>query len=321
MQTIAGCGANRIGAAFLKHHFPNSTDYERPSTNNSKVYIGTPGWRNHIPLFQHAGFEVETYPHYNPSSRDVDFGEMLNALRNAPVQSVFVLQVACHNPTGADLTREQWKIVASEMHTRKHFPFFDFSYGGFASSTPDGGYQDAWPIRHFMDCGLDLIVAQTFSKCMGLYGERVGCLHFVCSSEEIAAKVLDQARCLVRWEYSSPPAFPGRLAGMILSDPELEKQWKEELAQAAQRIKNVRQQLYHLMTKELQTPGNWDCVLKGTGMFSFLPLSPEHVERLAQDFHIWMPNNGRLNMGGLTKHNIENVAKAIDSVVRVLGAL
>lgn len=321
LQTVAGCGANRIGAAFLKHHFPGSFAYEEKSGNTAKVYIGTPGWSNHVPLFRHAGFEVETYRHYDPVSCGVDFEALLASLRTAADQSIFVLQASCHNPTGADLTRDQWMTVAAEMRARRHFPFFDISYGGFGTAVPDGGYSDVWAIRHFVDQGFDLVVAQTFSKCMGLYGERVGCLHFACASEDIANRVLDQARCLVRWEYSSPPAFPGRLVGCILSDEGLEASWKEELAMATRRIGRARRELYEWLTVRLSTPGNWECILMGTGMFSFLPLSAQHVEHLAQKSHVWMPRNGRMNMAGLTPKNIELVARAIDAAVRELATL
>lgn len=316
LQAIAGCGANRIGAAFLKHHFPNTFPPEGPSGNEAKVYIGTPGWRNHIPLFNHAGFDIVTYNYYDASTRDVDFSSMVKALRSAPEQSIFVLQTCCHNPTGADLTRDQWIIVAQEMKARRHFPFFDHSYAGFGASAEDCGETDAWAIRYLASLGFDMIVAQTFSKCMGLYGERLGCLHIVCQSEDIATCVLDQARCVVRWEYSSPPAFAARLASIIMCDNDLRNAWKKELGAAAARVQKSRVKLHSLLTQSLQTPGDWNCILRGSGMFSFLPLLPEQVECLITMFHIWMPDNGRMNMAGLTEENIEKVAFAIDAVVR-----
>ncbi|KAF7563690.1 hypothetical protein G7046_g487 [Stylonectria norvegica] len=316
LQTIAGCGANRIGAAFLKHHFPESFSLQQPSGNAAKVYIGTPGWRNHIPLFNHAGFDIVTYRHYDPLTRLVDFSAMTDVIRSAPVRSIFVLQTCCHNPTGADLTHEQWRSVAYEMEARQHFPFFDHSYAGFGSSAGDCGETDAWPIRYFVNLGFDMIVAQTFSKCMGLYGERLGCLHIVCQTEDIATRALDQARCLVRWEYSSPPAFAARLASIILTDEGLRESWRGELAAAAARIRTSRVELYHLLTTSYRTPGKWECILNGTGMFSFLPLSPEHIEMLSSKFHIWMPDNGRMNMAGLNDQNIDRVASSINAVVQ-----
>lgn len=267
-------------------------------------------------MFNHAGFEIETYPHYDPVSRSVDFPAVINSIRTAPEQSIFVLQACCHNPTGADLSHEQWIVVAKEMQNRHHLPFFDHSYAGFGSDAADCGETDAWAIRYFASMGFDMIVAQTFSKSMGLYGERLGCLHIVCRSEAIAACVLDQARCVVRWEYSSPPAFAARLASIILCDQDLRESWKAELGAAAARIRRSRARLHQLLSESFRTPRNWDCILSGSGMFSFLPLSPQQVDLLSTQFHVWMPDNGRMNMAGLSEANIERVAFAIDAVVR-----
>ena len=303
----------------MKHHFPRTYPAAGISGNDTKAYIGIPAWNNHVPLFNHAGFDIVTYQYYNPATRSVDFPSVIKAIRSAPEQSIFVLQTCCHNPTGADFSKEQWKSVADEMMARRHFPFFDHSYAGFGSQAGDCGESDAWPIRHFASLGFDMVVAQTFSKCMGLYGERLGCLHIVCQSEEIATCVLDQARCVVRWEYSSPPAFAARLASIIMSDEKLRATWRDELAAAATRIRKARLELHRLLTETYQTPGDWDCILSGTGMFSFLPLSPEHVKALSTDFHVWMPHSGRMNMAGLNSENTDGVASAINAVVRHLG--
>ncbi|KAL4983175.1 pyridoxal phosphate-dependent transferase [Aspergillus falconensis] len=319
IQTVAGTGANHIAAAFLSAHYrskgPNQDDLDRPAT----AFIGTPGWVNYVPLFAHARLPTQEYRYYDSATRQVDMDSTLHAAQNAPPGSIFVLQGCCHNPTGADMTRQQWSTLANILHERNHLAFFDVAYHGLGTPTPElGGPEDVdvWPVRHFASHGIDLLVCQSFSKNMGLYSERVGVLHVVCREADIAVRVKDVLRSLVRWEFSSAAAYGARLAETILENEELRQQWVREVAAAARRLVSNRQRLHRELTEVLKTPGEWGHLLQGKGLFSLLGLSGDQVERLMEDHHIYLPLDGRINVAGLNEGNVGLVARAIDEVVR-----
>ena len=211
VQTISGTGANHLAAVFL----------QRSMTSQARVFVGTPTWGNYEPLCRLAGLEIVKYKYYDQESARVDFISVLEAVENAPENSIFILQACCQNPTGVDLTREEWEQLAATMKRRGLFPFFDIAYQGLGVSLDD----DAYAIRLFFDIGFEMVVCQSFSKNFGLYGERCGVLHVVSKDSTTAANIQDQLRCLIRWEFSSSPAFGSRLVNIILSDAEMTDQW------------------------------------------------------------------------------------------------
>lgn len=211
VQTISGTGANHLAAVFL----------QRSMTSQARVFVGTPTWGNYEPLCRLAGFEIVKYKYYDQESARVDFISVLEAVENAPENSIFILQACCQNPTGADLTPEEWEQLAATMKRRGLFPFFDIAYQGLGVSLDD----DAYAIRLFFEIGFEMVVCQSFSKNFGLYGERCGVLHVVSKDSTTAANIQDQLRCLIRWEFSSSPAFGSRLVNIILSDAEMTDQW------------------------------------------------------------------------------------------------
>ncbi|CAM1506197.1 Fc.00g058380.m01.CDS01 [Cosmosporella sp. VM-42] len=303
VQTISGTGAVHMGAMFLKKSVPGM---------NQSIYIGTPAWGNYQPLFKLAGLDAHTYNYYDSKKGDVDFHSLLSTIRGASKGSTFVLQACCNNPTAVDLSKEQWKIIGKEFKERDLFPFFDIAYQGLGN----GLDQDAYGVRHFVDLGLEMIVCQSFSKNFGLYGERVGVLHVVGSSKEVAATVGDQLRCLIRWEFSSSPAYGSRLVDIILSDTKSEDKWEAELETIRHRLQNIRKELLQLLTETYKTPGDWSLISRGNGLFSFLPLTPAQCHDLQTQFHIYLTSQGRINISGLCKDNIDYVACAIDSAAR-----
>ena len=311
MQTVGGTGAVRLGAAFLNRNIPDHSEQAR-LPNPTKVYVGTPAWPNYIPLFRHAGFEVEIFNHYDRRQGSVNIKAALSAISTAPIDSIFVFQVCCHNPTGQDYSQDQWKEVADAIETKNHFVFFDIAYQGFAS----GMDTDAWPVRLFAERGISMLACQSFSKHMGLYSERVGVLHVVCGSSSIAANVKDQLRSLIRWEVSSTPAYGARLADIIMSEESLFTSWTEEVQAACDRMIWVRQTLHELLVKEFSTPGAWDHILVERGLFSYTNLKAHEIERLRHEHHIFLAESGRINVAGLNERNIERFAAAIDKVVR-----
>lgn len=186
-----------------------------------KVYIGIPTWGNHLDIFQNVDMETITYPYLDSSMHSVDFSALLNAVRTAPQGSVFVLQGCCHNPSGVDLSVQQWEELASEMRANRHLPFFDTAYQGLG----DGLNEDAAAVRIFVEAGMEMLVCQSFSKNFALYGERCGALHVVADSSAVACNVQDRLRSLIRYTYSSSPAYGSRLVKIVLNDTDLRKAW------------------------------------------------------------------------------------------------
>lgn len=187
----------------------------------SVVYVGTPAWGNYEPLLRLVGFEVQKYTYYDPQTHAVNLKNLLDTVANAPQKSIFILQGCCHNPTGADLSQEQWRLLADAMEKADVFPLFDVAYQGLGAS-PDN---DAYGIQLFVEKGFEMVVCQSFSKNFGLYGERCGVLHVVTDEETICANVYDQLRSLIRWEFSSSPAYGSRLVNIVLGDPDLREEW------------------------------------------------------------------------------------------------
>ncbi|KAL1930692.1 hypothetical protein VTP01DRAFT_10854 [Rhizomucor pusillus] len=302
VQTISGTGANHTGAAFLAQYYKKS----------QVCFISKPTWANHRNIFSSVGFRVEEYPYWNPETRGLDYEAMLQTMRAAPNGSIFILHACAHNPTGVDPTQEQWKGIAEVMREKGHFPFFDCAYQGFASGDLD---RDAWAVRYFVEQGFELFVAQSFAKNFGLYGERAGNLTVVAKSPADAQHVFSQLEKLQRSEISNPPAYGSRIVDIVLNDPALYAEWKENLKYMSNRIISMRKALYDRLI-ELGTPGTWNHITDQIGMFSFTGLKAPQVKVLKEKYHIYMTDNGRVSMAGLSTSNIDYFAKAVDDVVR-----
>ena len=243
-QSISGTGALRIGGAFLERFYPHA----------KTVYIPTPSWANHNAVFKDSGLKVEKYKYYNKDTIGLDFDGMIADLKAAPENSIVLLHACAHNPTGIDPTPEQWKQISQVVKEQGHFPFFDMAYQGFASGDTD---KDAYPVRLFIEEGHQIVLAQSFAKNMGLYGERVGAFSVVCASSEEKKRVDSQIKILVRPLYSNPPVHGARIASEILNDPALNKQWLGEVKEMADRIIKMRALLKENLEK-LGSKQNWD---------------------------------------------------------------
>ncbi|KAJ1658938.1 Aspartate aminotransferase, cytoplasmic [Dispira simplex] len=301
-QTISGTGANYLGARFLAKFKPQDT----------LVLLSQPTWANHQNIFNTAGFTTQNYRYYDPSTLGLDLKGMLQSLGDAPNGSIVVLHACAHNPTGVDPTQDQWQQIADVMQAKGHFPFFDCAYQGFASGDLD---RDAFAIRYFVQRGFECSVAQSFAKNLGLYGERVGCYHVITKTEQSANHVRSQVARTSRAIISNPPLYGARVASTVLNTPELMAEWRDNLKFMAGRIITMRGELRQRLV-QLGTPGNWDHIVNQIGMFSFTGLSPTQVEAIKTKHHIYMTSNGRISMAGLSTHNVNHVAQAIDDVVR-----
>ena len=298
-QAIGGTGALKLGADFIKRFSPQS-----------EVWISDPSWENHRALFEAAGFKVNVYPYYDASTRSVNFDGMLSALKTMPKGSVVLLHACCHNPTGADLSNEQWSQVVPVIIKRGLIPFLDMAYQGFS----EGIETDGSVVRRFAEAGGPLFVSNSFSKSFSLYGERVGALSIVGSSQDDIARALSQLKRVIRTNYSNPPTHGGQAVATVLVTPELRQIWEDELAGMRVRIREMRHQLVDKL-KQKAPSNNFDFVIHQNGMFSYSGLTKEQVARLRDEFSIYAVDTGRICVAALNSHNIDRVVDAIAKVI------
>ncbi|AJP57079.1 aromatic amino acid aminotransferase [Pandoraea vervacti] len=299
-QALGGTGALKIGADFLKQLNPNAT-----------VAISDPSWENHRALFSTAGFNVVSYPYYDAASHGVNLNGMLDMLGKEPEGTIVVLHACCHNPTGVDLSMDQWAQVVELVKARKLVPFLDIAYQGFG----DGIDADAAVVRLFAAAGLDFFVSSSFSKSFSLYGERVGALSIVTGNKDESARVLSQLKRVIRTNYSNPPTHGGSVVAAVLGNAELRALWEEELAEMRERIRAMRLAL----VEKLRAHGvdrDFSFVIKQRGMFSYSGLTADQVERLREEFGIYAVSTGRICVAALNDKNIDHVASAIAQVLR-----
>ena len=268
-QSISGTGALRIGGAFLERFYPG----------DKTIYIPTPSWANHAAVFKDCGLKVEKYRYYNPETIGLDFDGMVEDIKKMPKGSIVLLHACAHNPTGVDPTEEQWKAISAAVKEGGHFPFFDMAYQGFASGDTN---TDAFALRHFIAEGHNPILAQSFAKNMGLYGERVGAFSVVAASAEEKKRVDSQIKILVRPLYSNPPIHGARIASTVLNDASLNKQWLGEVKGMADRIIKMRALLRENLEK-LGSKHDWSHITNQIGMFAYTGLKADQMDRLAKD--------------------------------------
>ncbi|KAF8203604.1 glutamic oxaloacetic transaminase AAT1 [Pholiota molesta] len=302
-QSLSGTGALRIGGAFLARHYPQSKD----------IYVPVPTWGNHIPLFRDSGLNVQGYRYFNKETVGLDFDGLKADLEAAPEGAIVLLHACAHNPTGVDPTPAQWAQISDIVKEKKLFPFFDMAYQGFASGST---VKDAFAVRHFVEQGHQIALAQSFAKNMGLYGERVGAFSLTTSDPAEKARVDSQLKIIIRPMYSNPPVHGARIANEILRTPELYTQWESEVKGMADRIISMREKLYDSLQNNLKTPGQWGHIKSQIGMFSFTGLTTPQTKALAEKAHVYMTADGRISMAGLNNGNIEYFAESVDKAVR-----
>ncbi len=298
VQALGGTGGLKVGADLLKRMNPGAT-----------VLISDPSWENHRALFEGAGFAVGQYPYYDASKRDIDFDGMLAALDRAAAGTIVVLHACCHNPTGYDITADQWARVVAVVKARGLVPFLDMAYQGFG----EGIQEDGAVVGQFMDAGLAFFVATSFSKSFSLYGERVGALSVVCESKEEAARVLSQLKRVIRTNYSNPPTHGAQVVALVLTTPALRAMWEEELAGMRSRIKEMRVALQ----SRLRAAGlkqDLGFITRQKGMFSYSGLGKEQMQRLRSEFGIYGVDSGRICVAALNSGNIDATVAAIVKV-------
>lgn len=299
VQTLSGTGACRIGGKFLANFYPGKP-----------IFLPVPTWGNHHKIFAECGLDVQTYRYYNRSTNRLDLNGMITDLESAPDGSIILLHACAHNPTGCDPDSEQWKILVDLIKKKGHLVFFDSAYQGFASGDAEA---DAQALRNVVSEGLPVLLAQSFAKNFGLYGERCGTLSVVCKDAEQKEILMSQLRCIIRPMYSSPPKHGSSIVKTVLSDSDLTSQYYKECSQMAERIQTMRNSLVEAI-KEAGSTHDWSHVKEQIGMFAYTGMSAEMCDQLTDEYAIFLTRDGRISIAGLNDGNLEYVAKAIHAV-------
>ena len=298
-QVPGGTGALRVGA-----------DFALKKLGIKKIWVSNPTWANHGNVFKTAGLEVVSYDYYNAQTHDMDFEAMISSLQNVEAGDLVLFHGCCHNPTGIDPTLEQWEILAKLIADLGAIPFFDFAYQGFAK----GIEEDAQGLRIFAQYNKELLVANSFSKNFGLYNERVGGITLVAEDSGIAESAFSQIKSGIRSNYSNPPVHGAAIVTTILNDPELYKLWEQEVADMRVRIQEMRD-LFVNTLKQKGVTGDYSFITRQNGMFSFSGLSVEQVNRLKDEFAVYIVGSGRISVAGMTKDNMQALCTAISKVI------
>jgi len=299
VQALGGTGGLKIGADLIRRVNPGAA-----------IWISDPSWENHRAIFEYAGYEVNTYPYYDPETHGLKFDAMIETLDGLPAGSVVLLHACCHNPTGVDLKEDQWERVIQTVKKRELVPFLDLAYQGFA----DGLDADACAVRRFGDACTAVFVSSSFSKSLSLYGERVGAFSVVTEDASEVTKVLSQVKRVIRTNYSSPPTHGGQAVATVLTTPELRTLWDQELGQMRDRIKTMRRQLVEKI-RAIRADFDFSFVVEQRGMFSYSGLTREQVRRLREEYSVYAIDSGRICVAALNTRNVDYVAKAIASVL------
>lgn len=299
VQTPGGCGALRVAAELIKVANPSAT-----------IWVSDPTWGNHIPLLGNAGLTIRQYSYFDAATSAVDFAAMMAALAEVKAGDLVLLHGCCHNPTGADLSPEQWRQVAALALEVGFTPFVDMAYQGFADDIDS----DAYGLRYLVEHLPEVVVAASCSKNFGVYRERVGLVGLLAANPSSAAAVLSHMQSIVRGIYSMPPDHGAALVAEVLNDAQLRSLWVGEVAEMRGRINGLRETFSAGMRKRLGS-NRFDFVQRQKGMFSFLGLSEAEVLRLRGDYSIYMLNSSRASISGFNSTNLDYVCDAIARVV------
>ncbi|WP_415860521.1 amino acid aminotransferase [Vibrio metschnikovii] len=298
-QAPGGTGALRVAGEFIKRQL-----------GDVKVWISNPTWANHHGVFGAAGLETTEYTYYNAEKKDKDFPAMLADLEQASAGDVVLLHGCCHNPTGIDPTLEEWEILAKLVAEKGLLPLFDFAYQGFAK----GVEEDAAGLRIFAQYNPEILVASSFSKNFGLYNERVGAFTLVAASADVANTAFSQVKAIIRSIYSNPPAHGAAVVTYILQNPALRAEWEAEVAEMRERIQEMRE-LFVTRLQEIGVNADFSFIERQNGMFSFSGLNKQQVQRLKEEFGIYIVGSGRISVAGMTKNNMPPLCEGIKVVL------
>lgn len=291
-STAGGCGALTLGMSLIKRASPDNI-----------VYISTPTWPNHPHVIDFCGLKSSAYPYIGTDRKNIDLDGMISVFKNAPSGSAILLQGPCHNPTGVDLSSEEWSAVAEVCVENTLLPFLDIAYHGFAQSLE----KDISNIRAFLEKVPNALVSYSCSKNFGLYRERTGCLLLKAENSKSRDAASSHLADITRAINSMPPAHGQAIVATIFEKTELETRWRKELELMRNRMIDMRKRLSSAIHPK---SNSFDpSVLNShNGMFSQLPLSADSISALREDHGIYIPDSGRINVAGLLPEDIERTA-------------
>lgn len=299
-HTPGGTGALRVAGDFLKKFKPYA-----------KVWVSDPTWPNHNGVFGASGLPVGKYPYYDSQSRSLNFAGMLASMKAMSPGDIILLHACCHNPSGIDLTAEQWKQIAAAVRENELFPLVDFAYQGLGR----GLEEDAEGVRILAAAIAEMIICSSFSKNFGLYNERVGAITIKGATQETVDKAFSHVKIVIRQIYSNPPSHGGAIVATIMNSPELRKEWEGEVAEIRQRIKQMRE-LFVTTLKAKGVKQDFSFLTHQYGMFSFSGFNDERVRTLREKYGIYIVGGGRINVAGMTKANMDTLCTAIAEVLK-----
>jgi aromatic-amino-acid transaminase len=289
VQTPGGCGALRLAFELIATANPRA-----------RVLLGTPSWPNHAPIIEATRLELVDYPYYERGQGAIRSEDMVAALESAEAGDVALLHGCCHNPTGADLSEDQWREVARIVSERGLIPLVDIAYQGFGR----GLEEDAFGVRLMLSTCDEVIIAQSCDKNFSVYRDRVGSLFVKTGSPDATARAMGHVFQRAREMWSMPPDHGAAAARIILDDPDLKARWLVELTGMRDRINSVRQRI-------AGADPRLAFIGRQFGMFSMLPLSREQVLKLRGDHAIYMADSGRFNVVGLADDQIDRFIAAV----------
>jgi len=302
-QSISGTGSLRLGMQFLADWYPNK---------DAAIYVPQPTWPLHNNLVGIVGRQLQKYRYYDPKTKGLDYAGYLEDLKNAPNGSIFLMHVCAHNPTGVDPSQEQWQNILDVVKSKDHFVAFDSAYQGFASGDLE---RDAYSLRLFSQNTDNMMLFQSFAKNFGLYGERAGCVSFMCGSAEEKNVVMSRVKVLARGLYSNPPIHGARIIDIILGDKELEANWHNELKVMSGRMNDMRVGLKKNLL-DMGSQHNWDHITNQIGMFAYTGLNQDMVNELREKYAIYMTMDGRISIAGLNTGNLDYISDAFHQVTK-----
>lgn len=303
-QTISGTGSLRVIADFLARFHASK-----------KVIVPKPTWANHIAVLTDAGLDASYYDYYDTGINGLDFDKLVASIKNTDDGSVILLHACCHNPTGMDLSNDQWDVVLDLVASKQLFPMVDMAYQGFASGDP---YKDIELIRKLNLMVVDgkiptYSLCQSFAKNMGLYGERTGSISIITESADQSKAIESQLKKLIRPMYSSPPIHGSKIVETIMSNPDLLNSWLSDLDSVVGRLNDVRSKLFQKLDGSIY---NWDHLNQQRGMFIYTGLSKDQVIKLRNEYSVYATEDGRFSISGVNDNNVDYLADAMNKVIR-----
>jgi aspartate aminotransferase len=300
VQSPGGCGGLRLSAEFIQKANPGA-----------RVWVSDPTWANHVPLLGSAGLNIELYPYYDYEKHDVRFDEMLACLQKVSSNEVVLLHGCCHNPSGADLSREQWQAVRDVALKQGFTVFIDLAYQGLG----DGLEEDVYGVRLLAESLPELIVVSSCSKNFGLYRERTGAATVICENETQASAANTLLAASARANYSMPPDHGAAIVETVMNTPALHDDWEMELKEMRDRINSLRSLLVSRL-RDVGVEQDFSFIEREKGMFSFLGVNKEQVQSLINDYSIYLVNSSRINVASINDDNIDYLTSSIAAVLK-----